>query len=73
VEFDCQFFTQFAHKCGNGSLARLQFAAGEFPQSAMVTVGGSLLEQDLAFAVDQSRRDKNVPYYRLPCCGVLYI
>jgi hypothetical protein len=56
---NAQFLAQFAREALLKSLARVSFAAREFPQPAEMIFGSPLRDQELAVAKDQAGRDLN--------------
>ena len=56
VDLDAQLLLELADQRRLGQLARLDLAAGKFPQARHRPAGRALLQQDPALAVDQRRR-----------------
>ena len=61
LDVDSQFFGQFANQCGFGGFARLDLAAGEFPQARHRPALRPLLDQHTAISIDQRRCNNGKP------------
>ena len=55
---DAEFFVEFAKEGLFGSLARLDFSAGEFPLQSHGLIGTALADEHKTFAKKQSGNDK---------------